>query len=563
MNETLGQLFETLSNLEPTITGGVAIAAISVGYFVYNIKKNKKSTDEEYDVNEKEASKDINDITIETKYFNVDDSQETTDVTTFKDLDNFSPKSNTDLDKDKDIQENLELEPITSNEVSVLDNYDNTIDFIEESNKDIDKISFNHSSLEEKKPTHFQIDDDDLNQLSTITLEIPSLSQSLETTDASQEKKSIPELEINQEIIIEPKQEQHNQEQPKILLFNSFSNPNEIENKESNELLVFALEADNHKNRKDALTYLQQAIQTETNLANRVRLKIIFQTYENTDKNLSKILEEIPSLKQIEELSKKKSEPIRFVKAEDLKFTDDDEDEYFAEKTEDKDDFNVSSLLAIPQDEPEVENTSENHSLSGEEINNKVINAMNNFPSISDVTFKNVDAHNLEEKDGLETFLESLAIDIEKYNLQQDNQSVEDNLLTEKILEEIKSKEIEQHSTNAPVILDAPSIHNEPEKSSQQDLTPNNEINNKLASLSELNFKEVSNVKIEEQVKTKVWVNLIVYNGEQIFVNKKFQINGEFGSLDGNTSLNRQVNSWVKQTYNTTSYVVTLLLPVQ
>ncbi len=556
MNETLGQLFETLSNLELTITGGVAIAALSVGYFVYNIKKNKKSTDEEDDVNEKEVSKDINEITIETKYFNVDDSQETTDVTTFKDLDNFSPKSNTDLDKDKDIQENLELEPITSNEVSVLDHYENTIDFIEESNKDIDKISLNNSSLEETKPTQFQIDDDDLNQLSTITLEIPSLSKSLETTDASQEKNSIPELEINQEISIEPKQEQ-----PKVLLFNSFSNPNEFENKESNELLVFALEADNHKNKKDASTYLQQAIQTETNLANRVRLKIIFQTYENTDKNLSKILEEIPSIKQIEELSKKKSEPIRFVKAEDLKFTDDDE--YFAEKTEDKDDFNVSSLLAIPQDEPEIENTSEKNSLSGEEINKKVIDAMNNFPSISDVTFKNVDAHNLEEKDGLETFLESLAIDIEKYNLEQDNQSIEDNLLTEKILEEIKSKEIEQHSTNAPVILDAPSIHNEPEKSSQQDLTPNNEINNKLASLSELNFKEVSNVKIEEQVKTKVWVNLIVYNGEQIFVNKKFQINGEFGSLDGNTSLNRQVNSWVKQTYNTTSYVVTLLLPVQ
>lgn len=603
MNETLGQLFETLSTLEPLTFSGIGLAAVSVGYFVYHVRKNKNAKNEDNDdsSSEKDKSNDVNDITMETKYFKVDDSHETTEMTTFKDLDNLSLKPNLHSFDNSDgieISHNLNTDDATHNHIneskndnvqeSLLDNHNTAIDFIEESNKDLEKLSVDNYDTNTNSDLTIQHTDSEIvheqdNNTSTFSVDLSDLDAPILNTEFTEDNISPIKIESSQLSHSEKTDlenldsiENINNDNPKNPILkpqNHISLFEENEHKESNELLFFAVEADNHNNRKDAITYLQQAIQTENNLTDRVRLKIIFQTYENTDKSLKNILEEIPTIKQVQELTSKKSAPVRFVKAEDLKFADEEEKvtdseideqitlevkEFSEKETQNKDNFDVASLLAIPQtDEPEEA------SLTGEEINSKVLDAMNNIPSLSDVTFKNIDAADLDNKDHLEQFLETLAEDIEKDNIKVAQQSLEDNILTESILEEVKLREIQNltQSEISPIHIEHQEITTKIDEISLSEQHQNDE---KLNALTSLNFHDVSNIKKsdEQEIVTKVWVNLIINNGEQIFINKKFQINGEFGSIDGNTSLNRQINSWVKHTYNTSSYVVTLLLPV-
>ena len=620
MNETLGQLFETLSTLEPTIVGGAAVAVASIGYLAYHVKKNKElSKEESKEENpylDKEIS-DVNEITMETKYFSVDDSQETTEVTTFKDLDDFSIKPNLGSLSSSVNFENIDDTTFsnnsteTNNNDSLLATHNSAIDFIEESNQEFDKISTkDENEIDDQKhpifdqfatlPENNIANNTDVHLQNTeLNIEVQkteNLESEKEASNATLDLPLVPDFSSNTvtsssiETEVNPiDKEPSNTITPinTIPLVSSLSNPNES-SKESGELLVFALEADTDNNKKDALTYLNQAIETEINLTDRVRLKIILQTYENTDKPLSKVLSEIPTIQQVQELTQKRSEPVRFVKADDLKFIDEDIPEI---ESKVDDNFDVSSLLAIPQNE-----NADNTPLTGEEINNKVVDAMQSIPSLSDVTFRNIDAPNLDTKDHLENFLETLATDIEKDNLQISNQAQEDNLLTESVLAEVGIKTSEELSVlenTQETTLHEPSLESafatnavepdsnissnvankEVETTNVVETVSNNEVkdevketNNKLADLSSLNFHDVSNVSEPEsaQVTSKVWVNLIINNGqEQVLVNKKFQINGEFSSVEGNTSLNKQLNAWVKQTYNTTSYVVTLLLPVQ
>ena len=624
MNEMLDQFAQNLSSLEPTTTGGTALAVFSVAYLAYNHVKNKKKSNQSNsndETNHPDEKQDVNEITMETKYFNLDDSSSGTEMTTFKELDGDSfkrPVFNPEIDKDNSFKAHQETD-LNLPTSSVLE--DNSIDFIEESNKQFDKISLNETLLPKNKVNTIPAPDLELNAQSTpeTIVHEPLSINSFEVL-----KNSIPveDVQLNEENLNQTETNLSTPLNSKIQVVNNLHNDHK---NESNELLKFAFEADSFSNKKDAITYLNQAIQTEMNLTEKVRLKIILQTYLSTNKSLTDIFNDIPSIQNVKNLETK-PEPIRFVNPDHLKFIDDNSLNIESEKNEEAnplppileevelthENLDMSDLLAVPQDDEESKpvltysapvefvyeektpqiSTAE-HPKEEHHITEKINEALT-MPSLSDVTFGNVDTQNLDDKNHLETFLENLVIDIDKDNSEVERNKQLDEDLTNSVLQEVYTKEpllsdnhlfvhnlpTEDEIDYLPALTSSiPEISESSDKALKEKsscASDNVHVSMKLEDpkdtydLFELNFKDMNQPVKEddknlqnEPAQTKVWVNLIIKNNEQTeYVNKKFQITGNFGSIDGNTSLNRQVNAWVKKTYNTLNYVITFVAPV-
>lgn len=541
MNETLGQLFEALSNIDPLIGGGVAIGALSIGYMAYHTQKKRNLKDVVNDVVTDKASlntNDVNNITMETKDFHTSEPSydETTEVTTFKDLDDFSLKP---ILKEHEKDDTASF--ADENTESVLNTPENAIDFIEESNKNID----------------FSLDKSSDNQFSLVNLS----TEKLEVTPPTLE---IEEISPEKSVYVEEKKINNNV--PDIAL----PEVNHTETSDSSLLLNFALESDKALNKKDAITYLHQAIQAEKIMTEKIRLKIILTSYENTEKSLAAIVNDVPTIEQVEKMSQNKSAPVRFVKPEDLKFVEEDDDLNSDETSENTNiqpssigNVDMSDLLAIPQTEVEINNNvnSEPSNIK-ENINEQVKKHLETMPSLDDVTFQNVDI-SLEQPNQLEAFFENLADSIEKDNKEVEAQKSQDLEMSKIVIHELLSKDelskghaITQSETT--LNLSVPTIETKDEIE-KKDVA--------IENLGDVNFNQVSNTeKTEEMVlsNNKVWVHLLFdNNGKQQFVNKKFQLTHDWGSVEGNTSLRRQLNAWMKQTYNQSNYVITMVIPVE
>lgn len=580
MIETLGQLFETLSSLDPSITFGSGIGLVSLGYLAYSLKKNKKNVEPSKEESEQD-SRDINAITMATKNFDVDESK-SSEITSYGHLDNFvKPSKDSGL---KDEFKEPHTDDFTRNSVLDSSNESFSQDFPSHFRKeDIEETLNTENTNESSIPKQPEF----LDQFASLDMNLKE-SQPISST-------SIPVFENPEPLILKDINEVENDESlpsltlPSISLENndnksSFVAPLPLDEKEENEsskLLKFAIESDNFGSRKDALTYLNQAVESEKELTDKVRLKIILRSYETEDKSLNDIVNSLPKIQPVQKLETPKSAGVRFVKEEDLKFVDDESNEELNEEpiSSTPTTFipDMSDLLAIPQvdivspviDAHEVKNPSNPVLENGNAINQKIREVLDKTPSLVDVTFSNIDSKTSSETkgDALNVFLESLADTIEA-----------DNKLAE--------QHIDVENKNNQDALSHLVINEIAHKQEVLESTPSNELeskkDNQTADFSSLNFFDVNDKArpdniaesspvpenpsfVEQDIdQSKVWVHIIIHKESgQEFINKKFQLTHNWGTLKGNTSLNKQVSQWIKQNYSTNNFVITMVIPVQ